>query len=73
MLGILGALVPEALANAGVDIAEPVWWKAGAAKANGQELNYLGVQGLHIAGAQGVALIAFCQLVLMAGACLFSR
>lgn len=28
MLGVLGALVPEALSLAGTDIAEPVWWKA---------------------------------------------
>lgn len=68
MLGVLGALVPELLTRGlGLDIGEPVWWKVGAAKASGQDLNYFGVQGLRIAGAQGVAVIAGCQLVLMGG------
>jgi hypothetical protein len=27
MLGAVGALVPEALSMAGVELGEPVWWK----------------------------------------------
>ena len=33
----------------------------------GEDLNYLGVAGLRVAGGQGVAIIAFCQLLLMFG------
>jgi light-harvesting complex II chlorophyll a/b binding protein 7 len=67
MLGVVGAAVPEALASAGaLDIGEPVWWKVGAAKLNGDVLDYAGV-GFVIAGGQGVAVIALCQLVLMGG------
>jgi hypothetical protein len=46
-------------------LAEPVWWKVGAAKLGGESLNYLGVGGFVIAGKQGVAVIAACQAVLM--------
>lgn len=68
MLGVVGALVPELLADAGaLPLAEPVWWKVGAAKLNGESLNYLGVGGFVIAGKQGVAVIAACQAVLMGG------
>jgi light-harvesting complex II chlorophyll a/b binding protein 7 len=68
MLGVVGAAVPEALASAGaLDIGEPVWWKVGAAKLNGDVLDYAGVGGFVIAGGQGVAVIALCQLVLMGG------
>lgn len=35
----------------------------GAAKLGGEDLNYLGVSGLRIAGGQGVAIIAVCQVV----------
>ena len=31
------------------------------------ELDYLGIPGLHIAGAQGLAIIAACQFFLMGG------
>jgi light-harvesting complex II chlorophyll a/b binding protein 7 len=31
----------------------------------GDTLDYLGIPGLHIAGAQGVVVIAFCQVILM--------
>jgi len=69
MLGALGALVPEALQLFGVtEFLEPVWWKVGAAKLNtGEDLNYLGIAGLRVAGGQGVAIIAFCQVLLMFG------
>ena len=69
MLGALGALVPEALQLFGVtEFLEPVWWKVGAAKLNtGEDLNYLGIAGLRVAGGQGVAVIAFCQVLLMFG------
>lgn len=69
MLGALGALVPEALQVSGVtEFLEPVWWKVGAAKLNtGEDLNYLGIAGLKVAGGQGVAIIAFCQVLLMFG------
>ena len=39
----------------------------GAAKLSGDTLNYAGVEGFRIAGKQGVAVIAACQLVLMGG------
>lgn len=68
MLGIPGALIPEALARAGVDIGESVWWRVGAAKLNGEVLNYAGLEGFHIAGGQGILVIAACQLVLMGAA-----
>ena len=41
---------------------EPRWWAVGAAKLSGEDLNYLGVPGLRIAGGQGIAIIAFCQV-----------
>jgi light-harvesting complex II chlorophyll a/b binding protein 7 len=35
----------------------------GAAKAfSGEDLNYLGVAGFRIAGGQGIAIIAICQV-----------
>ena len=67
MLAVPGALIPEALARSGVHLGESVWWKVGAAKLNGDVLNYAGLEGFHIAGGQGVAVIAACQLVLMGG------
>lgn len=42
--------------------AEPRWWNVGAAKLSGEDLNYLGVSGLRIAGGQGILIIAFCQV-----------
>ena len=66
MLGVVGAVVPELLTDIGaLPLAEPVWWKVGAAKLSGESLNYLGVGGFVIAGKQGVAVIAACQAVLM--------
>lgn len=29
MLGAIGALIPEGLSMAGVELGEPVWWKVG--------------------------------------------
>ena len=49
MLGVVGALIPEAFGLG-------IWWKVGAAKASGEDLNYLGIPGLQIAGAQGTHL-----------------
>lgn len=68
MLGMVGVVVPELLTDVGaLPLAEPVWWKVGAAKLNGESLNYLGVGGFVIAGKQGIAVIAACQAVLMGG------
>jgi light-harvesting complex II chlorophyll a/b binding protein 7 len=40
----------------------------GAAKlATSEDLNYLGIAGLRLAGGQGVAVIALCQVLLMFG------
>ncbi len=42
---------------------EPRWWNVGYAKlTTDEELAYLGIPGLRIAGGQGVAIIAFCQV-----------
>ncbi len=63
MLGALGALVPEALQAAGAArFVETRWWAVGGAKLGGEDLNYLGVPGLRIAGGQGILIIAFCQV-----------
>jgi len=67
MLGVPGALIPEVLSRSGVDVGEAIWWKVGAAKLAGDTINWGGVEGFHIAGGQGVAVIAACQLVLMGG------
>lgn len=68
MLGMLGAVIPELLQRyASINFAEPVWWRVGAAKAAGEDLNYLGVGGLRIAGGQGIFIIAVCQVLLMYG------
>ncbi len=68
MLAAPGALLPELLSSsAGVDLGEPVWWKVGAAKLAGDTINWGGIEGFRIAGGQGIAAIAACQLVLMGG------
>jgi light-harvesting complex II chlorophyll a/b binding protein 7 len=67
MLAAPGALVPELLSRSGVNLGESVWWKVGAAKLAGDTLNWGGIDGFHIAGGQGIAVIAACQLVLMGG------
>ncbi|KAF3446950.1 hypothetical protein FNV43_RR12130 [Rhamnella rubrinervis] len=68
MLASLGALVPEILNLLGAfDFVEPVWWRVGYAKLKGDTLDYLGIPGLHLAGSQGVVVIAICQALLMVG------
>ena len=60
----------EVLQYTGVtSFAEPRWWNVGAAKLSGEDLNYLGVSGLRIAGGQGILIIAFCQVGAHANAC----
>lgn len=69
MLGALGALVPEVLQAVGAsDFPEPRWWNVGAFKLqSGEDLNYFGIDGLRVAGGQGIATIAACQVLLMFG------
>eukprot|EP01023_Acetabularia_acetabulum_P006531 TRINITY_DN12714_c0_g1_i3.p1 TRINITY_DN12714_c0_g1~~TRINITY_DN12714_c0_g1_i3.p1 ORF type:complete len:346 (+),score=63.36 TRINITY_DN12714_c0_g1_i3:55-1092(+) len=69
MLGALGAILPEILQYSGVTkFLEPVWWNVGYAKlSTGEDLDYLGLTGFRIAGSQGIAIIAFCQVILMYG------
>ncbi|ERN11501.1 chlorophyll a-b binding protein of LHCII type I, chloroplastic isoform X1 [Amborella trichopoda] len=68
MLASLGVLIPELLHQFGiVRFVEPVWWRVGYAKLQGDTLDYLGIPGFHIAGGQGVAIIAICQVLLMVG------
>lgn len=42
--------------------SEARWWNVGYAKLQGEDLNYLGVPGLRIAGSQGILIIAVCQV-----------
>lgn len=68
MLAALGALVPEVLDMVGAfHFVEPVWWRVGYSKLKGDTLDYLGIPGLHLAGSQGVIVIAICQALLMVG------
>ncbi|RWW46510.1 hypothetical protein BHE74_00047560 [Ensete ventricosum] len=68
MLASIGVIVPELLQELGfVHFVEPVWWKVGYAKLQGDTLDYLGIPGLHIVGSQGVIIIAICQALLMVG------
>ncbi|XVE61152.1 hypothetical protein DITRI_Ditri06bG0016900 [Diplodiscus trichospermus] len=68
MLAALGVVVPEILDLLGVfHFAEPVWWRVGYSKLQGETLDYLGIPGLHLAGGQGVIVIAICQALLMVG------
>lgn len=68
MLGALGIFVPEILQYTGVaHFSEARWWNVGYAKLQGEDLNYLGVPGLRIAGSQGILIIAVCQVLLMFG------
>ncbi|CAK8569762.1 unnamed protein product [Lathyrus sativus] len=68
MLASLGALIPELLHLLGAfHFVEPVWWRVGYSKLQGDTLDYLGIPGLHLAGSQGVVVIAICQVLLMVG------
>lgn len=68
MLAALGALIPELLDIVGAfHFVEPVWWRVGYSKLKGDTLDYLGIPGLHLAGSQGVLVIAVCQALLMVG------
>ncbi|KAL6754338.1 chlorophyll a/b-binding protein [Haematococcus lacustris] len=68
MLAAVGCLVPEVLSMQGVALGEPVWWKVGAAKLQGDlTFNWGGIEGFRIAGKQGIGIIAACQLALMGG------
>eukprot|EP00775_Hariotina_reticulata_P007526 gene7526-7736_t len=68
MLAAVGCLIPEVLSLNGVELGEPVWWKVGAAKLQGDlTLNWGGIEGFRIAGKQGIGIIAACQAVLMGG------
>ncbi|KAD4385014.1 hypothetical protein E3N88_25182 [Mikania micrantha] len=68
MLAALGALIPELLDLVGAfHFVEPVWWRVGYSKLQGETLDYLGIPGLHFAGSQGVIVIAICQVLLMVG------
>ncbi|PWA73510.1 chlorophyll A-B binding family protein [Artemisia annua] len=68
MLAALGALIPELLDRVGAfHFVEPVWWRVGYSKLQGETLDYLGIPGLHFAGSQGVIVIAICQFLLMVG------
>ncbi|GMI63369.1 light-harvesting complex B7 [Hibiscus trionum] len=68
MLAALGVVVPEILDMLRIShFAEPVWWRVGYSKLQGETLDYLGIPGLHLAGGQGVIIIAICQALLMVG------
>ena len=69
MLGALGALVPEVLQIFDISkFPEPRWFRVGAFKLqSGEDLNYFGIPGFHVAGGQGILVIAVCQLLLMFG------
>nr|ACF24537.1 light harvesting complex protein LHCII-2 [Gymnochlora stellata] len=67
MLGALGCVFPEVINSYyNGNIAEPVWWKAGALVLNGQSIDYLGSDKfIH---ASSIIAIAGAQVVLMGGA-----
>ncbi len=68
MLAVVGVCVPEVLSRSGaLELSEPIWWKVGKKVLEGIDVNYLGIEGFHIAGASGIIGIAFCQAVLMGG------
>ncbi|KAI5054649.1 hypothetical protein GOP47_0029794 [Adiantum capillus-veneris] len=63
MLAALGVVIPEILDRfCNIDFAEPVWWRVGFSKLQGDTLDYLGIPGLHIAGGQGILVIAVFML-----------
>jgi len=65
MLGALGAVVPE-LFPGNLPKEGTLWWNVGYYKlTSGEDLNYFGVEGLHVAGNQGILIIAIAQVLLM--------
>jgi light-harvesting complex II chlorophyll a/b binding protein 7 len=54
----------EILQYTGLSFSEARWWAVGRAKAEGEDLNYFGIEGLRIAGGQGIIIIAVCQVSL---------
>ena len=44
------------------NFSEVRWWNVGKTKLQGEDLNYFGIEGLRIAGGQGIIIIAICQV-----------
>ena len=58
----MGTFLAETLQYSGLsNFSEARWWAVGAAKLEGEDLNYFGIEGLRIAGGQGIIIIAVCQ------------
>ncbi len=57
------SLCAEVLQYAGLsNFSEVRWWNVGRTKLQGEDLNYFGIEGLRIAGGQGIIIIAVCQV-----------